>query len=784
MDLSTSSKVSAQIDKMRDAERPRALQRNLLNTFFNGEAPWTKQEALDNHVLINFNDKQGTNLLRQARNQYENAFSKRDTFFKVFLPECKDDMAEEWADTITREINRVMKRSREFYYTMDEVWGGVCLHGVGAKIWYDSQRWRPDFIGIQDILIPTNTHLSMDNLPCFAPRHPMSPGQLFKKTLALGKNVDPGWNLPAVKKLLNEFKDLNENSNNYNWMDNPEQMGELWKQSAGGFYDSDIAPTITFWDFYHKEEGDGSSGPGWYRKMILDKDCVSSNSVNTANPPQFIYESKEPIATSLGEIIHFQFGDGNNVPPFMYHSIRSLAYLTYDLVWTMNRINCQFTQHIFEQLMQMVRVQDPADRARLSKVVLTPPFCIIPEGLNLVSGNERYKADYNLIEGALAGYRQRIGDLTSAYTQQLDKGPSSEARTKFEVQALLSQTSALMASMLGRAYRQEHWACEEIARRFCIPNSHDFDVKKFQTACLRAGVPRKYLDASQWAIEVEQVLGNGNRAMELAEATELFTNLGAFDPAAQQEIKHDWALAISNNPKKAARLAPMNQKVKPSTSVVDAENKFGSLWIGAPLNPTDGMNHGEQVAVLLALMQAELQQIMQGKKPSESDLRGFAGVANYVAKSIKLIAADEKLAPAAKLATEQLNQIMEMVKKIQSVVAQNQENGNGADAETAAKVQAIQATTSAKLQTSQMMAASKIRNSQASTQVKLQQKQQSHAQKLQQTAQSHQLDEALKAMEARNNAALKAMETKNNLLLKRIEVMLSPKEKESAPTRK
>lgn len=770
MKLTLPDAVSTQISKMQTAERPRATQRKLLNDFFNGEAPWTKKEAQDNHVLINFNDKQGTNLLHQARNQYENAFAKRDTFFKVFLPDCKDDRADEYSETITRQINKPIKASKEYYYTMDEVWGSICLHGPGMRIWYDDQSWKPSFAGIQDVLIPTETHLGMDNLQCFAVRRRMRHGELFRKTVALGKNVNPGWNMPVVTKLLDEFKDMNENPNNYNWTDNPEQMGEIWKQSSGGYDVSDIAPTIDMWDFYHREEGGSDLASGWYLKVMLDKDCVSATSSSVESDRKFIFESKSPIASSLSQIIHFQFGDGNNVPPFMYHSVRSLAYLTYDLVWTMNRLNCQFTQHLFEQLMTMVRVQDPADRGRLNKVVLTPPFCIIPEGLNLVAGNERYKADVNLIDSGLAQYRQRIGDLTSAYTQSLDTGTAKE-RTKFEVQSLLAQTSALMSSMLGRAYRQEHWACTEIARRFCIPNSHDFDVKHFQNSCILDGVPSRYLDSKTWQIEVEQVLGNGNRAMELAEATELFTNMGAFDPAAQQEIKHDWALAVTGNSKKAARLAPTNQKPKTTASVVDAQNKWGSLWVGAQLDPVDGMNHTEQVSTMLGLMAGEIQAITQGKQPTESDLQGFGNVATFIAKHLKIMGGDQKMIPLVKKFSADLNQLMQIVQKIAAEIQQQQPPGAGGDPETAAKVQAITATTQAKIQSSQMMTQAKAQNAKASSEFKLGQKQQSHQQKLQQTAQSHQMQEALKAITVRHDEQLKAMQAQNDMLIARIEAL-------------
>ena len=437
MNLTTADKVASQIELMKRAEEFRAPQRALLNRFFNGEPPWTDQEAKDSHVLINFNDKQACNLLHQARNQCENAFSKRDQFFRVLLPDCKKDQASEWEDSITRHINATLRDSQPWYYTQDMTWGAVCLHGIGTKVWWDTETPIPNFVGPQDLLIPTDTDLTLENLQCFAVRRKMRPGLLWRKTIAKGKNVDPGWNLKAVRRLLDEYKDLNENPNSYNWTDHPEQMSELYKQQSGGYYDSDIAPAIWFWDFWHKEDGENGAEPGWYQKLLLDRDCVPGRTGDHNNPVDFIYECKRPVCRELGHFIHFQFGDGNNVPPFLYHSIRSLAYLTYELVWTLNRLNCQFTQHLFEELMTFIKVADPADRGRLNKVVLTPPFAIIPDGLQIIPGNERYRPDYNLLNFGMSQYRQRLGDVSSTYTQSIDTGTQKE-RTKFEVQAVLA----------------------------------------------------------------------------------------------------------------------------------------------------------------------------------------------------------------------------------------------------------------------------------------------------------------------------------------------------------
>jgi hypothetical protein len=99
-------------------------------------------------------------------------------------------------------------------------------------MWADEYGWKPFFTGVQDILMPTDTEITMRNCQYFSVRRKMRPGELFKYTFFnKPKNIDPGWNLPAVRKILDAQKEINTNENNYDWSNNPEQMDELYKQN-------------------------------------------------------------------------------------------------------------------------------------------------------------------------------------------------------------------------------------------------------------------------------------------------------------------------------------------------------------------------------------------------------------------------------------------------------------------------------------------------------------------------------------------------------------------------
>lgn len=733
---------------MKQAEIQRSPNRALLNSFFNGSAPWTEAECKEHGILINFNSKEGTDLLHKARNQYEAAFSKTGNFFTVSVPDAPPDKQKEYGTTITNHLNKIMRNSREYYYTNDCVWGGVVLHGVGARVWWNKDDWKPGFCGIQDILMPTDTNLSMDNLRYFALRRVMRPGKLMKQTVLAGKNVDKGWNLKQVKKILDTFKELNTNAHSYDWSNQPEQMVELVKQNQC-FYDSDSAPLIYFWDFIHLEdEFEDVTKNGWYRDIILDDDCrpVTGQSLDS-DETQWVYHSDKPLASKLDEIVHFQFGDGNNVPPFKYHSIRSLAWITYDILWVMNRLNCQYVQHVMEQLMLLFRVQDPSDRDRLQQLILQGIVGILPEGLNMVTKDERHQVNEGLVEGLMAGLKQRVSETSSQYTQAPDTGTQKE-RTKYETQAVLAQAAALMATMIGRAYRQEHFAALEIARRFCNKTSCDFDVKKFRQRCLDDGVPEKWLDSERWEVEIEQVLGGGNRTIEIAEATELVNRLQLFDPNAQQEIKHDYVLAVTNNAKKANRIAPTDATPKVTDAVHDAQLAFGTLMLGVEMDPKEGINHPEQVETLLKLMGQVIGRINQsGGVGTPQDVAGLQSVAAYIAKHISIIAQDENNKPKVKEYTDALSKMMNLVRAFaQRQQEENQKQGGQPDPEVMAKIQGQ----IAELQT-------KLKISEAKAQQQLQHKELKFRQQQKHTEQKAATDVKLKTGQALAETALNGM---------------------------
>ena len=200
MTFSDPNRIWATIDQMLQVGQPRSRNRARINSVFNGDPPYTDEEARDNSIETNVNFLEGTELLHKARSQFNNAFLKPEKFFSVRLDVGPAFKRQEWGTTITTHINRAMKRSPRYFQTLQDKFAGVVLHGVGPQTWYRERDWCPKSHGIEDLLVPTNTLRSFENLNYFAILTTFTAAELAKMTA--GPNRDPGWNMAMVKAAL------------------------------------------------------------------------------------------------------------------------------------------------------------------------------------------------------------------------------------------------------------------------------------------------------------------------------------------------------------------------------------------------------------------------------------------------------------------------------------------------------------------------------------------------------------------------------------------------------
>lgn len=666
------------------ADYARSLNRSKVNDLFNGVPPYSDEQVRENNIAVNVNFLEATKLAHDARRQFYNAFLKPGNFFVVTLDSGPIHKRRPWGKIITAELNRCLKRSQVYYETMRSTFANVVLHGIGPCAWMDRDTALPKAIGIDDVLFPSSTLVSMENVEFFALQRRYTAAQLHR--LTTGPKVDPGWKMPVVKQCIEWAHRQGTQNIAYQDIYSPERISELLKSDLG-FYASDKVPTIDCWDFYFREDSHGEEG--WCRRIVLNAmgdpgiggvEMSSSSKTPERNilgeRGQFLYDSgKRKVAAKLSQLLHFQFGDLSAVAPFRYHSVRSLGFLVFAVCHLQNRLRCRFNEALFEHLLQYFRVNNPDDSERALKIELINRG-IIDNSVEFIKAQDRWQISQGLIESGLAHNRELMGTNAAAYTQDYDFGKERTAKTATEVMAQVNASTALVSAALQQAYASQNFQYLEICARFCRKNSRDAMVRKARAAMLRQGVPEEFLCSDRWDIEPERVLGSGNKMLEMSIAQQLMAVRNLYDPESQREVLKDYTLAITDDPARTERLVP-EAASRVTDSVHDAQLAMGTLMQGLPVSIKSGINRIEYIEAMLVSLGTSIMAVEQsGGMATAAQIQGFGNVLNHLQQNISLLAQDENEKQRVKVYMDDLGKLANLVKaygqRLQEQVQQQQ----------------------------------------------------------------------------------------------------------------
>lgn len=740
--FSSPDKAANLIWRMKFSDLPRSNNRAAIDRLANGSPPLTENERIAANANVNVNFLSFSKLLADARRTFYGAHLKPGVFFNVTVKYGDPIKRRDWGDIITNEINDIMKSSKSYFELLRSQFAMVTEHGIGPVYWADCERWCPKSIGIEDILIPNNTLLTMENLPYFAVFRSYTPMELYK--LTSGKNVDPAWNIPKVTSAI-QWAMAQETGQQFasTRFYNPEKWESLIKQDSA-YYGSDNVPTIDAWHiFYWSDVG---KKEGWRMRVILDTP-TSAETVQTAVPEKDVTGTTQEwlycppdsrvYADTLDQIVHFQFGDASAVAPFKYHSVRSLGWLLYAVCHLQNRLRCKINDMAFESTLQYFRISNPDDAERVTKLDLHQ-FGVIPDGVTFIPTSERWKPDYQLLEMVEGQNRDSMNEAAAQFREGRDNQQQGSDKTATQVMAEVNAANALVGGMLLQSYQYSQYQQAEICRRFCIKDSCDSDVRKFRLNVLKKGVPASVLNSACWTIEPERAMGSGNKILEVAMADKLMQARPLYDAPAQREILHIYTTANSDQPDLADRLVPPTPAI--SNSVQVANNMVGSLMQGIQIKPAPGLNATEVIPTLMAAMASVLKQLEAGQ-PTAREISGAANIGQTIGLWINQLAQDKEQAAAVKEFGTDLATLNRALAEIGKQVQPNA--NNGVDPVAAAKVQAITATTQAKIQSGQAAANQKLQQKQVAFDQKTAQTSQKHRASLQESLDKQSVDNAV-----------------------------------------
>jgi hypothetical protein len=746
MNFKTAAAVEQVVWQLKLSDYTRSLNRARINSLFNGAPPYDASEQRENNIEISVNFLEGTKLAHDARSQFSNAFLKPGQFFTARTDMGPIHKRQKYGSIVSREINKIMKRSPTYFEGLRSKFAQLVLHGIGPSAWETRQNWCPDAKGIEDVLLPSNTLITMQNLPFFAIFRSYTAEELYR--LTHGPKVDPAWQMDNVNAVLKWANQETSRLSGTTWPQvwSPEKWEENIKENSG-FFASDAVPTIDTFDFYFWN--DSGKVSGWNRRIILD--AYGQPGVGGVTPTmpekniiggknQFLYNPGDrKYGSKMSEIINFQFADLSSVAPFRYHSVRSLGFLLYAVCHLQNRLRCKFNEAVFENLLMYLRVKSMDDAERALKINLISRG-IIDETVQFLSPQERWQVNAQLAELGMAQNQQIINENSSSYVQSQGKTNPDVEKTAFQVRAELNATTALISSALLQAYQYQTFEYQEIFRRFCIKDSRDVDVRTFRLNCLKAGVPEKMLVEEAWELEPERVMGSGNKTMEMAIAQQLMEWRQFYDPSSQREILRISTLSATDDPGLTKLLVPEEQD-KVTDSRQKAMVAMGSLMLGLPVKFGATDNRIEVAETLLAEMAIIVGRIQKsGGMAKPEQLVGLQTVAQTIEEQIQIIDQDKGQQERVRKYSDALGKIMNLVKafaqRLQQAMTAAQGNGNGQmDPADVAKVKAIEMQAAVKAKNASESHAQRTSQRQVQWEAEELRKQQQHDQEMAQEAQ-------------------------------------------------
>jgi hypothetical protein len=731
MKFDSSGKVTEVVWNMRLADQERSEDRATLQRLYNGQPPFDATKAEENHNEVNRNFLEGTNLLANARRQWNQAFLSGSKYFTVHIDSGPKHKRTQWSRAITQWANRPLKRSRKQTDLIRAVGANLVLYGIGPSIWPDRHCIVPNPVPLSSLMIPSETTLDFENLEWFATFEELTPTQLYDRTH--GMRVDKGWNMPMVQQQLKNMAEKcmkSPSATSYQYM--PERVEELIKQDRG-FWNTDAVQTIDVWNFFFRECEDGE---GWYRRVVLDwgeggsvSDAISKNGDDSG----FLYTSgKRKYADTLSQILFSQFGDCSAVAPFRYQSVRSLGWMLWGVCELQNRLRCRFTEALFEQMMWYFRANGKSGFDRIKKAMFEH-MGVIPDGINFVPAGERFTPNANLLQMGFGMNRQLMSENSASFTQDPNTGEGKEM-TATETMARVNAVNALVSGMLNLAYTYQEPLYREQCRRLCVEHPRDRMAREFRRNCLKDGVPPEMLDVDNWSIEPVRIMGGGDKTLQMATIQFLNGIRQNMGPQGQRLIDNLSVFAATDQAELAEEIAPLDENKEVSSSTHDAQLATERLLRGLPFDDTPQMVYEEYVQQWLKDMATVVGQIQKtGGMATKEQVIGLGNLAAHISKFIEILASDEEAGPRVKQYQDALGQLSNFVKAFAQRLQEQEKgaNGNGGiDAQTQAKLSGELMLKKAKAENLRESHALKTAQRQVQFEQGLKQKEQTHRQEL------------------------------------------------------
>jgi hypothetical protein len=304
-----------------------------------------------------------------------------------------------------------------------------------------------------------------------------------------------------------------------------------------------------------------------------------------------------------------------------------------------------------------------------TSVVQMGPYSILPPDYEVVQTNISGVLDAPM--AAMSSLDGVIQGNTAQYRQTLTK-PQGNPRTATEIQAIISQQSALGKTQLNRYYEQLDRLFEEKYRRATnlnLPPNVDKDwddAIAFQKRCIDRGVPKQALLDIDY-VQATRTVGQGSQFVKQQVLGSLLNIAGMIPSSGQQNLLSDYVASLVGQ-QMVNRYVPQGQTdAKTQDQVALATLEHTSIHTGNPAIVTDTQNHPVHCTIHLQAATEAANSLQQGGNPQEV-LLFLQGIEQHVSQHLQKMQNNPIQANMVKMFAQQLQEMDKVVQELASHV--------------------------------------------------------------------------------------------------------------------
>lgn len=621
-----------------EADRIRRRNRAEIQAMLDGVPPYDEEElkATGQGDRANINFGEGEALLESAMAGYVDLLNSVERLVSFKTTFGDPSQRYEWEQIISEEMTRMLRNWPRYTSQFLLLANHFVGHGVGILYFDDEIDWRWRVSGLGDFLIPNRTFACEEDIEVAIARRSYQVHQLYAFIEDEEVAAATGWSVAETKKAI--MNAVNSGSTAARFTDWEELRVQLKSNDLTlGYAGASEVKIIHLWN----REFDGSIS-----HLV---------SLEDGSNKEFLCKRISPFKNVSQAFTIFTFGVGTNG---YYHSIRGLGYKIYPQIQASNRLRCQFFDGSMLSSSLMVQPESE-DALNDLNLFYYGPYSILPPKMRVIERSVPNLA--NNVVPMLADLNATIQNKTGAYQTSVAT-PTGKERTKFEVQAQLTQGAKLSSAALNLFYEPWQRHMKEVVRRITRPmylatEPGGEEVTRFIQKCVNRGVPVEAI----YSIDLDTVvavkaIGAGSETNRLLAFDDFMQMMSAFDDTGRRNVLRDRVAARVGYDQVNRYITPIGSENRPLPDEKVAELENNSMQLNQVVTVKPNENHLIHARVHGQMLAQMIQQLDQGQIALEQAVQGLVNLVQHQTQHVQSISVDASVQQEVAALRQQLQQ--------------------------------------------------------------------------------------------------------------------------------